>query len=272
MNLKAPFARSAVRRSAVAVAIAATSAATFAATPPFTFNPTAVGLAGTSFTADNISISDYSLVTFAGSTFQDTGYLAVTGFQFENNPSLTVPGLNSGYGLYIKFDGTGTTSLGDPRTTSTSGNFSKLNYTLYGYNGGATFGIDGGGNPFETAAGEIALASGSLMPGGNFVSTNPAKDGDRSSFFANAGATLSFNVNPANGGFFAAPNPFYNMALTSFTNTPSNVFAFDGGFRIIKGGGTINFVPVAPVPEPQTYALMLAGLGAIGFVARRRRS
>lgn len=27
----------------------------------------------------------------------------------------------------------------------------------------------------------------------------------------------------------------------------------------------------APVPEPQTYAMMLAGLGLIGFVARRRK-
>lgn len=28
---------------------------------------------------------------------------------------------------------------------------------------------------------------------------------------------------------------------------------------------------VTPVPEPETYALMLAGLGAIGFIARRRK-
>lgn len=29
--------------------------------------------------------------------------------------------------------------------------------------------------------------------------------------------------------------------------------------------------PAAPVPEPETYAMMLAGLGMVGFLARRRR-
>lgn len=46
----------------------------------------------------------------------------------------------------------------------------------------------------------------------------------------------------------------------TFTNNP-NINAFE----------TSNY-SITPVPEPETYALMLAGLGVVGFVARRRRA
>jgi hypothetical protein len=39
------------------------------------------------------------------------------------------------------------------------------------------------------------------------------------------------------------------------------------------GGSTVGFtgsISVTAVPEPETYALLLAGLGVVGFVARRR--
>lgn len=35
--------------------------------------------------------------------------------------------------------------------------------------------------------------------------------------------------------------------------------------------GTAFLTSAAPIPEPETYAMMLAGLGLMGFVARRRK-
>jgi len=37
-------------------------------------------------------------------------------------------------------------------------------------------------------------------------------------------------------------------------------------------GASVDLVNVTAVPEPETYAMMLAGLGAIGFMARRRKA
>jgi hypothetical protein len=36
-------------------------------------------------------------------------------------------------------------------------------------------------------------------------------------------------------------------------------------------GGAVMMSPTAPVPEPETYGMMLAGLGVLGFLARRRK-
>ena len=42
---------------------------------------------------------------------------------------------------------------------------------------------------------------------------------------------------------------------------------FGNGFT----GSIASNTPVTPVPEPGTYALMLAGLGVVGYIARRRK-
>lgn len=52
----------------------------------------------------------------------------------------------------------------------------------------------------------------------------------------------------------------------------ANIWTVDS--MITQGKGTaqdvVVFSPVAPVPEPQTYAMMLVGLGLLGFSARRK--
>ena len=47
----------------------------------------------------------------------------------------------------------------------------------------------------------------------------------------------------------------------------------DIAYITIKGDGVVldNLTFTAPVPEPEAYALMLAGLGVVVFAARRRQ-
>ena len=61
-----------------------------------------------------------------------------------------------------------------------------------------------------------------------------------------------------NGGQFG----FFNNSQQSVRYAG---FEQTGGVPVTPGDG------IPPIPEPQTYALMLAGLGVIGWAARRRR-
>ncbi len=253
-----------LQRSAMALALATVCASASAAPlSQFTFDPAAAGLAGTSFTADNILISDYSSVLSGpGGSFTETGFLSFSAMQLGGS-TFTPTGLNETYGMYIAFTGTGVVSGGDPALGITFGTFNSLNYTLYGYNGTASFGFSGS-TPTETASGEVVLATGSLISGG--VVSIPSGDGVH--FTPSAAANLTFMADAGQAGFFQSPSPFYNQAITAFTNTTSQVLPVNGGFLISQGGGSINFA--AAVPEPATYALMLAGLAAMAFVVRRR--
>lgn len=67
-----------------------------------------------------------------------------------------------------------------------------------------------------------------------------------------------------------------NMAQLAYANP---IATSPGCASLVVPGASCGFSANAaigtftalPVPEPETYALMLAGLGAIGFAARRRR-
>lgn len=64
----------------------------------------------------------------------------------------------------------------------------------------------------------------------------------------------------------------------SWTATFANPVTFEGhqfalhvqGLTSAEGGGAW-YTNTSPVPEPETYGLMLSGLGLIGFIARRRK-
>ena len=70
------------------------------------------------------------------------------------------------------------------------------------------------------------------------------------------------------------PGPTAPTTTTATYTGPSGNFAFDLVYGECCGGPAVLQVDLpftAAVPEPETYALMLAGLGALGFVSRRRR-
>jgi hypothetical protein len=43
------------------------------------------------------------------------------------------------------------------------------------------------------------------------------------------------------------------------------------GITNLKNAAYLGTVSASPAPEPETYAMLLAGLGVVGFLARRRR-
>jgi hypothetical protein len=128
-----------------------------------------------------------------------------------------------------------------------------------------------------------------------------APGGDNDSLRFNGSGALTYTFTLASDSvvdvwFHEGANSSNAVSLTLNGNTIASNTGSIGGFSLFNPAGTYslaagthafafanttgtfyldNFsvsVTTAPVPEPETYAMMLAGLGALGFMARRRRA
>ncbi len=69
------------------------------------------------------------------------------------------------------------------------------------------------------------------------------------------------------------PEPDIQFSFISgFFDTSDAFFAYDTGFgSALSGTADVSYsTSVAAVPEPQTYAMLLAGLGLIGYLRKRK--
>jgi len=92
--------------------------------------------------------------------------------------------------------------------------------------------------------------------------------------FLNTTYTMSYNTGSLSMTLLQGGNPITNPGTSiSLSNLTSGLYSFKiTGNGIGTNGGSYAFGAfAAPVPEPSTWAMMLGGLGLIGFMTYRRR-
>lgn len=115
------------------------------------------------------------------------------------------------------------------------------------------------GNRFATGSDESGQPAGTLI-GQNFGT------------LALAGLSAPFGTLVGridSGAYFVVGTSFSGVASTSGT---LNLFYWDSNAADNTGSVVANVALTSPVPEPDIAALMLAGLGALGALTRRRRA
>jgi len=150
------------------------------------------------------------------------------------------------------------------------------------------------------AANAVTVDYSASIPGDSEFPGYPLGGGQFSGVDTNADGLLTMNELSAftfNSASFmssvtlGALNNFgsYDIAANHWTadtyvggNYQNNYYFFSGTENDFKASAVYystvtttvvpNAVPTAPVPEPETYAMMVAGLGVLGWMGRRRQA
>lgn len=159
-------------------------------------------------------------------------------------------------------------------STVTSLSFADLNWGYYSGGTGVTKLVDNAGDQFaQIASGDILYTSFSVTTSGQY---DISFDFQGSGLWGLTGAT---NWTPT------VVAPTYLTPSAGWTAGSGGPVALVGGesYKIYFGGmvtppqfystlnvDNISVSAVSPVPEPESYAMMIAGLGALGLMSRRR--
>lgn len=198
---------------------------------------------------------------------QSTGTLRVSGDSGDAYPYVTTSNASASFSDVVTFSGgVGLTAYLDYSFDGTLTNAGSPQFAAaFGQLQAHVANVGGAVTRYETLSGYAANCG----FGTNCeVGTSTARTGSLA-FMIFDGAT---NVNASLQAFASYGNSF-DFANTAkfYLRTPDGVtFSSANGF--LSEAVAIGSVPVTPVPEPETYALMLAGLSMLGLVARRRRS
>lgn len=154
---------------------------------------------------------------------------------------------------------------------------SPIRQILSNDNGGydRTIGIDyrgGTSGQFSAFTGYGVLGNGPVAPldRWTFVAAVYDNASNSVSYWVDGTKVTAATAYGSSWGFFdIAHNPSYGQFLSGKVD---NVFVYnealtDAQINTIRLGGAS---AIAPVPEPESYAMLLAGLGLVGWVVRRR--
>ena len=107
----------------------------------------------------------------------------------------------------------------------------------------------------------LDFQNGYLLPAASAAST-----------LVSAFGLVSFDVSAAVNEWISGSSTVFALAVSGLNDTSGSDFLH--GFLNNNNGGVSQghtFLSISPVSEPQTYAMMLAGLGLMGAIVRRRR-
>lgn len=141
-------------------------------------------------------------------------------------------------------------------------------YQITGVSSGATGSLAAAAGSGSGSQGNAGVSTSSSW----FNATNPALgySSTDNAYASYAGGATSGNAGSFNSQALAAFASGTDAAtLNYFTYGQAQAYGVGSSASAVQSSAYFNVV-TAPVPEPESYALLLAGLGVMGAIARRR--